>query len=172
MGKLIDPRPRDVSMYVSASVADIAEAQRVAKVLRAHAVEVTSTWHDSFVSWKPGPADVGGNGEEIAATCLTEILSGDWFLQLTTGNASTSGCMHVELGFAIGVQRPIVLVGRPTHPMHHLRCVKQCGSIEEFMMGLMTARVKGARMAAADDRLRDKRGGRLRGQRGDGAAPV
>lgn len=155
MSKLIDPRPRDVAIYVSTSYTDAEAAEGAAKTLRAHAVEVVSTWHMSpMVAWKSGASAIGGNGEEIASRCLTEMLRADWILVLAGGQPSTTGGTHAELGFAIGIKRPIILIGKPTSPFHYLRCIKLCGSIEEFLMGLMTARVKGSRIMSQHDRLR------------------
>jgi len=154
-GKLIEPTPRDVAVYISASFDDAEAAERVAKTMRAHAVEVTSTWHKPpLTAWKSGTSAIGGNGEEIAARCLTEMLHSDWIVALAGGKPSTAGGTHTELGFAIGIKRPIIMIGSPTSPFHYLRCIKQCASVEEFLMGLMTARVKGARMMSQHDRLR------------------
>jgi hypothetical protein len=132
-------RLSDISVYISSSMTDKAAVKQFADKLSLHQIRVTSTWHDDGAhDWKPGDAE---SARSVAKKCLTEILEADWFVQFSE-SPSTLGGMHYEMGFAVGLRKLIILIGKPVMPFQYLPCVKYCKTFDEFMFGLMAARVR------------------------------
>jgi len=167
--KEVEGEKADVGIFVAGTHADVEEVRGIVKQLRNHQVEVTSTWHDEGALRWDGKVHKDPRkctGGLVGSRTLQEILRCNWMLVLPSDDTKDEG-MDVMLGFAIGIRRPIVLIGEPRNPFQCLPCCKKCANMEEFMMGLMTARIRGHRMAMqVEEQL--KRKGRLPDQRGGG----
>ena len=85
--------------------------------------EVTSHWIDiggdglTAATLGPDPAAGTPHGERD----LEDIRNSD-ALMVFSGEPSTTGGMHVELGYALGLPRRVILVGTREHVFH---CVPQ-----------------------------------------------
>lgn len=159
MGKIFTGKETGLSAYISASMADMTKAKELSKLLINHGVRMTSTWHDhtpepdcAIACWRHG--DPVSLAQSIAGRNIREIAAANWFIQLT-GSASSSGAMHFEMGFAVAIRKPVIIIGTPPHLYSYSPVVniKQCATVEDFMVGLMTAQMRVARKQMQSNRI-------------------
>lgn len=110
--------------------------QNVVPLLHAAGHEVTSRW-----VLLDGTNNVLGEDElaldlsvgEVPGTeCLEDIKRADAVVILTDAPSSTGG-YHVELGYALGLNKPIEVVGPALNVFHSLPTLKRHSTIADFL---------------------------------------
>jgi len=162
--EIATPKPQDISIYITAPEQQREQAHKTALTLRAHAVEIASKWHEEDAPvWDIEKK----NAHDVAGSRFIGILNADWLLQISPTTKDPTDNTFVELGFAIGIRKPILIMGAPVNMFQCLPICKQFGSIEELLLGLQTARVRGARMMQAADQVKQQAVRRLKNMRGE-----
>ena len=113
--------------------------------VRTKADELTTLGHECTSRWRFEPPKGDGSEPEsaehymrAAAADLEDINRAD-VLVLLTGNVSTTGGKHFELGYAIGSGKMVVLVG-PVENVFHW-ALPRYGTWKEFLCHLSTTTV-------------------------------
>jgi nucleoside 2-deoxyribosyltransferase len=105
-----------VKVYITAPYPLIATARLLADALRREAIVVTSRWLDG---------EEGETSAESAAKDLADVAAADVLVAINPpawANRGTGG-RHVELGYAIALFKPILLLGPRTNIFHDLKTV-------------------------------------------------
>lgn len=113
-----------VKIYIAAPYPLRDEAIRVMRMLEVGGLEVTSRWLKA-------PDDLA---DEHARKDLDDVAAADVLLALNPegwANQGTGG-RHVELGYAIALGKPIVLVGERTNIFHYLSNIKIVDDSEDL----------------------------------------
>lgn len=84
-------------------------AEHIAEVLCEHGIVVISTWHT--MPFHPTEHHAQNERQEIAEIDACEVISAD-ALVLVAGPDKYSGGKFVEAGIAIGLGKPVVVIGR------------------------------------------------------------
>jgi len=118
--------------------------------------------------WADGTHDVGPEGAALevdrglrgawAADDLEDIDNADVFVVLAAGEAlalsdlhrGTSGGRHVEMGYALARELPVVFVGEPENVFHALHAVTVVPSWEEAVIELAARLVQYERDVALE----------------------
>jgi nucleoside 2-deoxyribosyltransferase len=114
-----------------------------AKELKAKGIEVTSTWPDE--SHEPD-AQMSQISEahlvEYAYRDLLEISQADMvvFFSVDPTTATVRGGRHVEFGYALGLRKPIIVVGPKENIFHYTSEVRHFGTWEEAVYFLQRKR--------------------------------
>lgn len=99
--------------------------RRAAIWLMAHGHEIVSTW--IWIEERPSREDVDFDtfAREIAEKNLKELWQAETIIIDSDGIAlDNSGGVHTELGFALGAQKGIILVGPRGNTFHWLPCIE------------------------------------------------
>lgn len=110
--------------------------EHVVGPLQAAGHEVTSGWilfdnGDSVL----GPEELAQDltaGEIPGSECLKDIERAEAVVILTDAPSSTGG-YHVELGYALGLNKPIEIVGPALNVFHSLPTLKRHATITDFV---------------------------------------
>lgn len=111
----LEDKPKNI--YIAASINAVADARRLREELIAADFNVTSSWislsHDTL---KETTAKSRENHIRIATTMgerdIRDLSVADTLIALTD-TPSTSGGLHVELGFFLGAKRTNIIVAGP-----------------------------------------------------------
>jgi nucleoside 2-deoxyribosyltransferase len=128
-----------MKVYLAARYSQKGDMQCVAALLEARGIEVTSTWLKEH--WSPGITMDQITEEElvdIAALDLADIDRADGVILFSLDPliAGVRGGRHVEFGYALGKDKPIVVVGPKENIFHYLPRVKHCATITELFVML------------------------------------
>jgi nucleoside 2-deoxyribosyltransferase len=104
-----------VQVYIAAPYPERAAAQRVGRALEAAGVAVTSSW--LCLDDVPSEASAARDLADVARADVLVALNPDSWHDRGTGGR------HVEVGYALALGKPIVLVGARSQIFHHLRAV-------------------------------------------------
>lgn len=142
-----------MNVYLAARYGRRLQMLGIAQQLESRGHRVTSRWirgeHDSL-DGDASPAQQAAWAEEN----IEDINSADVLLTITeepgTDGAGRGG-RHVELGVALGMDMPVLLVGPAEHVFHHARGVTQCLSIAHALDMLDTLETIERQEAATPD---------------------
>jgi nucleoside 2-deoxyribosyltransferase len=111
------------SVYIAAPWPLKTEAQRIAAVLRAQDIEVTSRWLVALSE----------NSHENAVIDLDDIARSDVFLALNPESWADKGTggRHFEAGFALAMDKRLVLLGMKTNVFHYLNQIRVVSTLRE-----------------------------------------
>ncbi len=125
-----------MKIYLAASNAYAEKVREVAESIREIGHEVTSHWHDG------GPLGGFLVSEQIenypeksqagAFMDLGGILDSD-IVTVFTDIPSTTGGFHVEFGVGIGLEKKIVIVGKPVNIFMMIPSVRRVANSAEFL---------------------------------------
>jgi len=122
-------------IYIAGPFDQRDQAKLVKDALEKEGHVVTSTWitsHlDALDEIDPETA------EREALHDLLAIRRAD--LVVFLNGQSTSGGMHVEMGYAIAAGKPILLVGEPTSIFHHLKSVRVINGLGNLIPVILDA---------------------------------
>lgn len=124
--------PTNPSVYIAAPYQLKDEAIRLGHVLAKHGIELASSWllteqmPDSDVEARKDLLDVS------AANVFVALNPAAWSNQGTGGR-------HVELGYALALQKPIVLRGARSNVFHHLPRIRVVDSDETMVAAVILA---------------------------------
>ena len=108
-------------IYVSASYPRIEEARKVASALNALGHEVTSKWLESKASIYR--ADSWLAERQAAAKMDLEDVSHAEAMVVLTGDTLTKGGRHGEVGMAVAMGMPVMLIGPREMVFHYHPCI-------------------------------------------------
>ena len=119
-----------MKVYIAAPYPLKERAARMARVLALKGIEVTSRWLT-----QPNP-----NSDAGARMDLEDIAAADALLALNPEGWEEKGTggRHVELGYALALGKPILLVGERSNIFHHLTSVVQVDEIADFTKHVQT----------------------------------
>lgn len=113
-----------VKVYIAAPYPIRDVAVKMMRRLELQSIEVTSRWlkEDDTLS------------DEHARNDLEDVERADVLLAMNPADWSESGTggRHVELGYALALGKPILLVGDRSNIFHHLSCVKAVDDTEDI----------------------------------------
>lgn len=113
-----------MKVYIAAPYPVRERAATMMRVMELKGIEVTSRWLKA-------PDTMG---DEHARKDLEDVAAADVLLALNPedwGDKGTGG-RHVELGYALALGKPILLVGERTNIFHHLSSIVQVDEISDF----------------------------------------
>lgn len=124
-----------ISVYIAAPYPCREEATTLAARLAAYGVTCTARWITDGAS-----AELN---DEWARNDLADVLAADCLIAINTPAWSDkgSGGRHVEYGYALAHQKPIILYGQRTHIFHHLSTVVRVDSFQELLGALTNVSV-------------------------------
>lgn len=113
-----------VKVYIAAPFPTREVAIRVMHMLERQGIEVTSRWlkEDDTLSDEHARKDL----DDVARADVLLALNPDEYANKGTGGR------HVEAGYALALNKPIVLVGERSNIFHYLACVKQVDDTEDL----------------------------------------
>lgn len=95
---------------------------RLAYSLQSKGHEIVSSWLDQdFIGYK-------SDMSEEANRDIDDILKADYVVVLNFPKSSSRGGYHTELGIALALRKPVILVGEKSNVFHHL--VKERNIVE------------------------------------------
>lgn len=95
--------------------------------LRSKGIEVTSTWPDEPHEPNAQMDDLSGEHlVEYAYRDLLEISQADYmvFFSVSPTTPTVRGGRHVEFGYALGLRKPVLVVGPKENIFHHISDVR------------------------------------------------
>lgn len=103
-------------VYLAARSEDREEALRLRRALIGVSIGCTARWLDVPRLNQPGTLT-----EESAELCTRDIISADVFVTLSSRRTfrDTTGGKHVELGMALMLRKPILLLGERENVFHY-----------------------------------------------------
>jgi|SRR5271155_2117272 len=117
------------------------DAMKVAATeLRAKGIDVTSTWMDEPHEPNAQLGDLSGDHlVEYAYRDLLEISQADIlvFFSVPPTTQTVRGGRHVEFGYALGLRKPIVVIGPEENIFHFVSDVKHFATWEEAVYFLL-----------------------------------
>lgn len=111
-----------IRVYLASRFARQQEMVRVGEELEADGLLVTSRWLKSPAPLKKADLE-DGSAAALAAMDLSDLRGSDACIAFTEPEGSPGqgrGGRHVELGIAVGLELPILLVGPREHVFHAL----------------------------------------------------
>lgn len=109
--------PPPIPFYLAAPFNCRQMARDARKLLESSAkLSCTSRWIDSHLEGEAHPPNVL---RQEALADLEDIRNAQWVIILNTG-PSTSGGMHLETGYALGLKKCLIVVGPRTSVFHYL----------------------------------------------------
>lgn len=129
-----------MKVYLAAPYAARAQIKRYASEVTRIGYKVTSRWLDETHEVSEGTIGAAGDLDDTTAAGhasddLFDISRADLFVLFTAaqsglnggpGAAGTSGGRHVETGYAIARDIPIIVVGEPENIFHRLGSAAMC----------------------------------------------
>lgn len=108
-----------VRLYIAAKYSRKQECRILAHALVARGVGTTSRWHDLEVNEsEQDSVQLQGYAERD----LADIRAADGLVMLNHDEESVG--RHIELGYALGLGKPVMVVGNTESVFHHLKEVK------------------------------------------------
>lgn len=104
--------------YLASSYSRRHEMQGRRTQLHDEGIVVTSRWLDDEDPWDPADH---ARGYRLAAKDLEDIREADVVVCFTGEPVTTTGGRHVEFGYALGIGKPIVVVGPAENVFYCLR---------------------------------------------------
>lgn len=92
-------------------------------------VQCTSRWIDSHLEGESHSTHVL---RQEALADLEDIRRAEWVILLNSG-PSTTGAMHTEVGYALGLHKVVIVVGPKTMVFHHLPLLTVVAKIEDVL---------------------------------------
>ena len=146
-----------MKVYLAGSWSDQPRITGYAAALRRRGWTIASTWH------QPGKPDTARLPEpevarDMAAIDLAGIDATD-LVVVFTDVPSTTGGLHVEMGYALGRDKPLILVGPIVNVFGYLpACHRRYVKVADLLLKLDTdadiAAIAGAGVADTRSRLR------------------
>jgi nucleoside 2-deoxyribosyltransferase len=139
------PGARPIRVYIAAPYPTRAIAIRVMQRLEDAGIDVTSRW----LRVDDEPTDA------YARQDLADVAAADLLLALNVAGWEDKGTggRHVELGYALALQKPILLVGARSNIFHHLAAVTVVSPMDEIAAHVQAvARAAGPSLGADDAR--------------------
>lgn len=130
--------PRRVGVYLAAAAAHHAEIHTRAGELEALGYRITSRWHASEADERHMTTEQRG---ELADRCLRDVEDADILVAFTEPPDTTfaRGGRHVEVGYALGLDMRIVVVGYLENVFHCLEGVQFFATWPEALARLAEA---------------------------------
>jgi nucleoside 2-deoxyribosyltransferase len=119
-----------MKVYLAARYSRMEEMRVHAERLKASGIEVTSRWILGLHDKAPPALCASDDIEDIRSADAVVVFADD--PGHITGRPSRGG-KHVEFGLALGLGKPIYLVGRPENVFQHLPqvvCVKDVSEVK------------------------------------------
>lgn len=115
-----------MNYYLAGAYDARVEIDRYARHLRLYGITVTSRWHDGHMELAPEEFyDSDAYQRMCACEDVYDIDKADVVLVFTEHN-STSGGYHTELGYALGRNKCVYIIGPVLNPFHRLAtCIFQ-----------------------------------------------
>ena len=118
------PRSSTIKVYLAADYSLKDELYLEALILEAADLEVTSRWiraKNEPIAWLSQE-----RRRECAEIDLEDIRAADVFVLVNLGEHANSGTggRHVELGYALGIGKPVVVSGERTNVFHSIPQVR------------------------------------------------
>lgn len=108
-----------MKIYIAACFGQQAEVREKAKELEALGHECTSSWRFETPTGDGSEPEHSKKYALAANADLTDIRRSD-MLVLLTGQVSTTGGKHFEVGYALASELDVVIVGKPENVFHWL----------------------------------------------------
>jgi hypothetical protein len=127
-------------IYIAARFSRRDEMQEVAALLRARGHTITSRWIDGHED-EGGEYLLGGTNRELYATFaredLEDVQQAETVVSFTepprAGNLRGRGGRHVEYGYALALEKRLIVVGPLENVFHCLDCVTVCRDVAELL---------------------------------------
>ena len=108
-----------IMVYLAARYGRKDELKEYTRQLTEYGWITTSRWLDTTPAMEAGP----GRAMKMAMWDLHDIKEADVFVGFLEDNndgAKGRGGRHVELGYALGLGKPVYLIGKPENVFHYL----------------------------------------------------
>lgn len=125
-----------MKIYLAASYKRRDEIREYAEKLKLLGHEITSRWLRELSPPKIELTDVSARFLREHAQHDMEDIESAGMLVLFTKNIKERGGMYVEMGYALGLERTIILIGPKRNIFHWLLQVKQFDTFGEFLEDL------------------------------------
>lgn len=113
-----------MKIYLASRFRTVKQTNDFAKELREQGHTIVSTWHDTEAIMLPLPKPEIGRASstsfQIARKDLSEIISCDALIVLSQDCEATPGGLWFEAGYALGIQKPVYIVGPRFNVFCHL----------------------------------------------------
>lgn len=122
------------SVYIAAPIEKRDYALRIMRILQIRNITVTSSWINH-------PQQLSHEG---AMTDLQDLRNADLLVALNPEGWEKHGTggRHVELGYALALGKPVLLVGERSnmfHRLHHIKVVDEGEDISKHVQKLLAA---------------------------------
>ena len=133
-----------IKLYIASRFQDREDALALKERLQARGALVTSTWLTPLDGNNANMATLNGRYQECRAraTCdLDDIVGSDAVVVMSPLKAHKSGTggRHVELGFAVGVGKPVFLLGSRENVFHYLPHIQLL--LSEYILQALVIRI-------------------------------
>jgi hypothetical protein len=127
-----------MKIYLAAQYERIEEMRVIRDILVEGGHTVTSRWIDQTAGQEEALGQVEltaepQRGRNYALIDIDDILTADWVVVFTSGNGGGRGGYHTELGYALGVQKKVIVVGPRENVFHTLPRVSWFMNPRSFM---------------------------------------